>query len=167
MPETLSVFNSPQGEAEVLAAYERVLSLWPERFAERDVSTSFGSTHVIVGGPEDAPPIVFLHAFFATATVWYPNAGALSKGYRTYAVDVIGEANKSRPTRPIAKLDDFAQWLDELLDGLGVRRLVRHSVEWMRSGLPLDPAWGSCFTKSCCMAAMPIGSSPRCSRARS
>ena len=55
---------------------------------------------MIVSGPVDGPPVVLLHALFATAASWYRNVEALSRTYRTYCVDVIGEANKSRPSRP-------------------------------------------------------------------
>ncbi|MHB1133859.1 MAG: alpha/beta fold hydrolase [Chloroflexota bacterium] len=209
MSEGLSVFPSPEGQSQVLAAYDRVLAQWPVPYTELDIATSLGTTHVIASGPEAAPPIVFLHAYAATATVWYPNAGPLSRHYRTFAVDVIGEANKSRPTRPTAKLEDYLQWFVELLDGLGVqqthlvgnsfgaflstyfamqlperirrlvligpaatfrqivpfyihmfapklltmlfpnipggRGLIRHSVNWIRNGLPLDPLWEDLF----------------------
>ena len=66
------------GEVETRAAYDRVLRQWPVPYTERDVTTSFGQTHVIVSGADDAPPIVFLHALYATAAVWYPNPGPLS-----------------------------------------------------------------------------------------
>ena len=67
--------------------------------------------------------MVLLHALFATATSWYRNVEALSDQYRTYCVDVIGEANKSTPTRPITSMDDFLKWFEELLDGLGIDTL--------------------------------------------
>jgi len=122
MTETLSVFSTQQHLKEFSAAYQSVLQQWTAPYEEKYIPTSFGETHVIVSGSEDAPPILFLHAFFATAAVWYPNAGALSQGYRTYAVDVLGEANLSRPTRPIKSIDEMIQWLIELLDGLGIQQ---------------------------------------------
>jgi pimeloyl-ACP methyl ester carboxylesterase len=80
-------------------------------------------THVIASGPEDGEPLILLHAYFATATSWYRAAGALSEHYRVYAVDILGDVGRSRPIRPIASLDDFAQWFLELVDGLGVSRV--------------------------------------------
>jgi hypothetical protein len=44
---------------------------------------------------------------YATAAVWYPNAGPLSNRYRTIAADIIGEPNKSRAVRHPATLDDL------------------------------------------------------------
>lgn len=119
----IPVFTSSPGEAAVTSAYDAVMEAWPIDHEDLTVATSFGDTHVIAGGPHDGPPVVLLHALFATATAWYRNVEALSDRYRTYCVDVIGEANKSTPTRPITSMDDFLQWFEELLDGLGIDTL--------------------------------------------
>lgn len=87
------------------------------------VPTRFGETHVIASGPQDAPPLVLLHALLATATSWYRNVAALSQSYRVYAVDIIGEGDPSRPTQPIKTLDDFLHWFTHLIDGLGIDTL--------------------------------------------
>jgi pimeloyl-ACP methyl ester carboxylesterase len=120
---TIPVFTSSHGAADAMRAYGAVMDAWPIDCDELSVATSFGDTHVIASGPYDGPPVVLLHALFATATSWYRNVEALSQQYRTYCVDVIGEANKSSPTRPITSMDDFLQWFSELLDGLGVDTL--------------------------------------------
>lgn len=119
----LPMFTSPQGEIETLKAYQTVLDQWPVPYTELDISTSFGLTHVIASGPENGPVVVLLHALFATATAWYRNVQELSRDYRVFAVDVMGEANKSRPTRPITSLDDFLKWFTELVDALGVEQM--------------------------------------------
>ena len=113
MPSYLPVFTSEAGEAETLKAYQAVLDHWPVPYAELMIPTSFGDTYVIASGPEGAPPVILMHALFATATVWYANVGDLSKDYRVYAVDTIGEANKSRPTQPITTSKQYAEWLGE------------------------------------------------------
>jgi pimeloyl-ACP methyl ester carboxylesterase len=123
MSENLAVFTSSGGEAAVLAAYDNVLSQWGVPFEELDVATSFGQTHVIASGPTDGPPVVRLHAYFATAASWYRTVGALSDTYRTFAVDVLGEPNKSRPVQPIRSMDDYRQWFTELADGLGLTQM--------------------------------------------
>ena len=120
---TIPIFTSTRGEDAVMRAYGAVMDAWPIDYEELDVATSFGGTHVIAGGPHDGPPVVLLHALFATATAWYRNIEALSQRYRTYCVDVIGEANESTPTRPITSMDDFLQWFTELVDGLGIDTL--------------------------------------------
>jgi pimeloyl-ACP methyl ester carboxylesterase len=106
-----------------MRAYQAVMDVWPIPYEELDVETGFGVTHVIAGGPIDGPPVVLLHALFATSASWYRNVEALSQAYRTYCVDVIGEGNKSRPSRPISSLDDFLEWFTELIDALGIDAL--------------------------------------------
>jgi pimeloyl-ACP methyl ester carboxylesterase len=106
-----------------MRAYGALMDAWPIDYQDLSVATSFGVTHVIAGGPHEGPPVVLLHALFATATSWYRNVEALSQQYRTYCVDVIGEANKSSPSRPIMSMNDFLQWFKELLAGLGVDTL--------------------------------------------
>ena len=117
----LPVFTSPEGERATMAAYEEVLACWAADVEELDVPTRFGMTHVIASGPTDAPVLVLLHAYFATAMAWYRAVGPLSTSYRVMAVDVLGDANRSRPTCAIASLDDSAAWFTDLLDGLGAQ----------------------------------------------
>jgi pimeloyl-ACP methyl ester carboxylesterase len=128
--EYLGVFSTVAGETATLAVYDEIVRRWPVPCVELDVPTSGGITHVIASGPEDAEPVILLHAYFATATSWYRTVAALSERYRTYAVDILGDVGKSRPIRPMASLDDFAQWLTELADGLGASQmhLVGNSV---------------------------------------
>jgi pimeloyl-ACP methyl ester carboxylesterase len=119
---TFPQFKSPEGEARYRAAYDAVLADWPVPYEELDLPTRLGTTHVIASGPADAPPLVLLPSFAGTATVWRPNVGALSRDYRTYAVDVIGQPGKSVATRKIRDRRDLAGWLADLLDALHVRR---------------------------------------------
>jgi pimeloyl-ACP methyl ester carboxylesterase len=123
MSDPVSVFTSPEGQSEILQAYQAVMDCWPVPYQELTVKTSFGETHVIASGSEDAPPVVLLHALLATATSWYRTVGALSQTYRVYAVDIIGEGNRSQPVKPIKSLDDFRQWFTEVIDGLEIETL--------------------------------------------
>ena len=123
MSDSILVFTSPEGQAEVMSAYQAVMEEWPVPYEELTIHTSFGETHVIVNGPQDGPPVVLLHALLATAMSWYRNVETLSQTYRVYTVDIIGEGNKSRPVKPITSLDDFLQWFTELIDGLGIKTL--------------------------------------------
>jgi pimeloyl-ACP methyl ester carboxylesterase len=123
MSASISVFTSPEGQANVMSAYQAVMQTWPVPYEELTIQTSFGETHVIANGSLDAPPVVLLHALLATAMSWYRNVETLSQSYRVYAVDIVGEGNKSRPVKPITSLDDFLQWFTELIDGLRIQTL--------------------------------------------
>jgi len=121
MSEIIRRFWSPELEAEFNAAYEAAMQQWPVLYDDLFVSTSFGSTHVLASGPLDAEPVVLLNPGGGSVTIWNRNVEPLSQRYRTYAVDVIGEMNKSVPTRPIRNHSEFKLWMTELLDGLRIQ----------------------------------------------
>ena len=75
---------------------------------------------MIASGPEGAAPLVLLHPSGGGATVWYRNVGSLSHHYRTYAVDVIGDLNKSILTRLLRRRQDFVDWMVDLFNGLQI-----------------------------------------------
>ena len=77
-----STFRTPEGEAAYLAAYDAAMKLWPVPYEEMDIPGRFGMTHVVVSGPQDAPPLVLLHGYMATLMMWSLNIVDFSKNYR-------------------------------------------------------------------------------------
>jgi pimeloyl-ACP methyl ester carboxylesterase len=116
------VFKSAEAEARMLAVYDQALRLWPIPFEQRDIPTEYGSTHVIISGPQDAPPLILLHCALMTSAIWSPIIGDLSRDHRTYAVDVIGDVGRTVPSNPPSTERDFANWLVEVYQGLGIER---------------------------------------------
>ncbi len=114
-------FRSPAAEAQFSAAYDAVLAQWPVPVESVDLASEFGTTHVQVCGPADGPPLVLLHGGGATSTVWFAVVGDLARRHRVYAVDQIGDAGRSvHDGRPLRAAGDLTDWLDTVLDGLGV-----------------------------------------------
>ena len=64
----LPTFNSDESRSRYLAAYNAALGDWPVPYAELDIATTFGATHVIACGAKDAPPLLLLPSFAASAT---------------------------------------------------------------------------------------------------
>jgi pimeloyl-ACP methyl ester carboxylesterase len=122
MPEKIFVFRSPEIEAEYNAVYAAALKLWPVPYDEFYVPTRFGETHVIASGSNEAPRLVLFQPTGAGAAIWYRNAGLLSQHYRIYAVDTIGEVNKSILTHPIKANRDFIDWILDLFSGLRIEK---------------------------------------------
>ena len=116
-------FKTPEGEAAYLAAYDAAMKLWPVPYEEIEIPGRFGMTHVVASGPKDAPPLVLLHGYWATLTMWVPNIADFSKDYRTYAIDVMGQPSKSIPHEPIRNAADYVAWLTAVLDGLHLDRI--------------------------------------------
>ena len=122
-------FKSPEAEAKYFAAYNEALKLWPVPYESKTVNTSFGSTHILVSGQKDNPPIIFLHAFSASATEWYGNVSDISKEYRIFAVEIPGDLNKSVLTKPFSNRSGCVSWLSEIMKQLKIDKavLVGHS----------------------------------------
>jgi pimeloyl-ACP methyl ester carboxylesterase len=121
-PERLETFKSDAVKARYLTAYDGLMRKWPVPYEERDAPTRFGVTHVVVSGPPDAPPLVLLHAMLATATVWRPNVEGLSRHFRVYAVDILGQYGKSISSKAIGSRRQLADWMCDLFDALGITR---------------------------------------------
>lgn len=119
----LSAFKTSEGQAAFLAAYDAAMKLWPVPYEEMDIPTQFGMTHVVVSGPTEAPPLVLLHGYWATATMWASNIADFSRDYRVYAVDVMGQPSKSIPAEPIRDAADYASWLTATFDALHLDRV--------------------------------------------
>jgi pimeloyl-ACP methyl ester carboxylesterase len=115
---------STSTEAAFREAYDAMLRLWTMPSEPRDVTSADGArTHVQVWGRADAPPLVLLHGFQVTSTMWAPNAAALGAVRRCYAPDTLGDFGWSQPARPPRALDDLCAWLESLLDALGLDRV--------------------------------------------
>ncbi|MGD6960819.1 alpha/beta fold hydrolase [Fictibacillus phosphorivorans] len=108
-------------ESSYMSTYESSLSLWPVPYKTKYVSTKFGSTHVIESGPESGSPLLLLHGHGFSSTMWYPNIQELSKKYRTYAIDIIGDRNKTIPKVPPENRREYAVWLEEVMNQLNIQ----------------------------------------------
>jgi pimeloyl-ACP methyl ester carboxylesterase len=102
------------------AAYDAVLAQWPGEPEALQVSTDQGRTQVYATGPAGAPPLVLIPGGGATAAAWFAVAHAVGGTHRIYAVDTMGDAGRSEPTRKLTGRDDLVNWLGAVLDGLGV-----------------------------------------------
>lgn len=116
-------FKTLEGEAAYLAAYAAAMKDWPVPYSEREIASRFGRTHVVVSGPQGAAPLVLLHGYWATLTMWSLNVADLSKNHRVYAIDVMGQPGRSLPGEPIRSAADYVEWLTATLDGLGLDRI--------------------------------------------
>lgn len=115
-------FSSEGSRGRYLAAYDAALGAWPVAFQERDVETRLGPTHVVSSGREDGAPLILLPSFAGTASVWRANAKALGRRFRIHAIDVIGQPGRSVAIRKLEGRRDYADWLSDVMDGLGLAR---------------------------------------------
>ena len=117
-----SVFKTEAGQRAVHALYRQVLDGWPGPKDELRLPTCQGETFVVAYGAQDLPPLVLLHGAQSNAAVWMLDAPTWSKSFRCYALDMIGEAGFSAPSRPPLGSDAHARWLDDVMKGLGIAK---------------------------------------------
>lgn len=116
----LAAFVSPAAREQYLGIYDQAVKNWPVPYADQYVTTSYGKTHIIISGPEDAPPLVLLHGFMATNLMWESHIALLSRQYRCYSVQAVTDVGKSENTALVSGIPDFVAWLRELFAGLGL-----------------------------------------------
>ncbi|NRF92508.1 alpha/beta hydrolase [Paenibacillus frigoriresistens] len=118
-----TIYRNKNGAKETfIQAYDRTLQEWDVPVESAYFDTSFGETHVLISGPEDAEPLILFHGFGFSSTMWIENIRPLSKRYRTYAVDFIGDINKSEAIRQIKNKEECASWFREILNGLNIQK---------------------------------------------
>jgi len=65
---------------------------------------------------------VLIHGAVSNAVSWVGEVPAYSQHFRVYAVDLPGEPGKSAQIRPSWQGPAFAEWLEDILDGLKVQK---------------------------------------------
>jgi pimeloyl-ACP methyl ester carboxylesterase len=115
-----SIYRSVAGERAVMARYDRALEGWPVPCEKRTVATRHGATFVLSFGDHAARPLILLHGAATNSSMWAADASAYARRFHVFAVDLPGEAGKSTPNRPPWSGPAFADWLGDVLDGLGL-----------------------------------------------
>jgi len=105
MNKPQSIYKSPDVEGKLMAIYDERLEQWPVSHEIIYVDTSYGKVHVIASESREAPPVLLLHASCLSSWSWIYNVEELSKHYRVYAIDTIGDAGKS----VLNDLDNYPQ----------------------------------------------------------
>ncbi|MFG1913474.1 alpha/beta fold hydrolase [Micromonospora sp. NPDC048898] len=152
----ISEFTSDRARARFLDAYERTRRrVWPAEAVAADLPTSFGRTRVYRWGAGAATPFVLLPGAGGNALSWHPHVRRLGRDRPVIAVDPVGEPGCSVQSLPLDGPGDWARWLSEVLDGMGVDRAylvgasfggwvgvqyARHSPGRVAGLVLLDPA---------------------------
>jgi aminoacrylate hydrolase len=81
-------------------------------------------------GPADGPPVILSPGLGGSAAYWAPNLAALAERHRVILYDHRGTGRSDRALPPELDVDDMADDLLALLDGLGVERasLIGHAA---------------------------------------
>ncbi|MFI7585053.1 alpha/beta fold hydrolase [Kocuria sp. M1N1S27] len=118
-PSSVGHWNSAQGHAQFLEAYETAMRDMPEAAETRDVRTDHGFVRVYrFAGTGDAGPLVLLPGRSSPTPVWADSLPALLEIGDVYALDLLGEPGMSVQEVPIDSDADHAAWLDQVLQQL-------------------------------------------------
>jgi len=112
------IYKSAGGERAVRERYLEILKRWPAPNEQLRVPTREGETFIIANGDENALPLLLLHGSVANSAMWMGDVRAWAEHFRVYAVDMIGDAGFSAPSRPPLASDAHALWLDDVLQAL-------------------------------------------------
>ncbi|WGS54373.1 alpha/beta hydrolase [Paraburkholderia sp. D15] len=128
------IFRSKRAAAEVLDVYRRTLAYWPAPCRHLTLPTREGHTFVLASGPEHAPAVLLLHGSQTNSASWMRYVSDWAQRFRVYAIDVIGEAGLSAPSRPPLASDAYALWLDDVMQALQLDRAAMVGISlgaWM------------------------------------
>lgn len=117
------IFKSEQGRHKIIEAYNRFLSGLNAEYKQRFIDTSYGKTYVLEAGSRDNHTLILLHGSVSNSAMWFGDIPRLAEEYHVISIDVIGEAGNSEPVRLCLETDDYALWLDEVFDGLGLKEV--------------------------------------------
>jgi pimeloyl-ACP methyl ester carboxylesterase len=116
------VFNDMKSKEKYKVAYIDRLKEWEVEYTTRFIETDYGRSFVIECGKKNAPPLMLLHGFSGTSTMWKSIATNLKNNFHIFAVDIISDINLSEPSKKIEKSKDFADWLHQTVIGLGIQK---------------------------------------------
>lgn len=116
-------FKGERARTHYLSVYQTAMAGLPPVDESIDVPTPFGTVRAYrFDGPSSGPPVVLLPGRNASTPMWRSNIPALLEHRTIICVDLLGEAGMSVQDKPITGPDDEAQWLDDVLAGLGLAR---------------------------------------------
>lgn len=117
-----SIYISTEGKIKLLDIYDKMESELKTKFESRFVKTRFGKTHILIGGDEDAEPLICFHGGNVVNPITLKWVEPLAKKYRIYAPDTIGHPGKSDEVRLNPKSNEYAQWVCDFMDELGIEK---------------------------------------------
>jgi len=124
------MWKSPEARAQMQQWHQRFAARLPASIERRSVTTSWGNTQVLVGGPVDAPPLLLFHGALASSAHVLVELAGLLEHHRVYAVDVIGQSAMGADARLDVYDDSHGRFVVEVADALGLAAVDVVGVSW-------------------------------------
>ncbi|MBM7648667.1 pimeloyl-ACP methyl ester carboxylesterase [Bacillus ectoiniformans] len=117
-----TIYKGKTGRKTIQDHYENYLHTLPFEVERNYVDTSYGRTHMLMAGPKDGKPLFILQGGNCINPMTLSWFSPLANQYRIYAPDTIGHPGYSDQTRISATDHSFAQWVQELMDHMGLNK---------------------------------------------
>lgn len=117
----MHVYKTDEGKETIRGAVREVYACCPVPAEPKYLDTgAFGSTHCLVMGPDDGPPLVLLHGSGSNSAAWLGYVTALAGQFRILALDIPGHPGLSdeRPLSPEGGCR--RKWLGQAVKELGI-----------------------------------------------
>ncbi len=125
-----TMFVDDERKATIRGWYDAFRARTAAPCEDREVDTSFGRTHVLIAGRDDAPPLVVAHGALASSAHILPELKGLAATRRLVILDVVGQSVMSEDRRIDVQGDDYGRWLGEATTALGVEQFDLFGVSW-------------------------------------
>lgn len=119
-----SIYLSESYKSELYEIYDKKVDFWPEDTKDIYIETQYGKVHVLTCGRDTNPPLIMLHAASMGAHSWAENLDPLLDHYRIFAIDNIGEGNRSELKNALNYPDtqeEIAYLYACIADSLGIK----------------------------------------------
>ncbi|MFJ7583777.1 alpha/beta fold hydrolase [Bacillus cereus] len=152
-------FTSEKGKEDFQIAYDESMALLPKPNDTKNIKTKYGTIRAYYFTKEEnkhKEPILLLPGRGASTPMWVPNLEGLREKRPVYTIDLLGEPGMSVQTKVIENQKRQAEWLNEVIEGLGLERvhivgvsiggwttmnLARYNPEHIATASLLDPVF--------------------------
>ncbi|NQX82291.1 MAG: alpha/beta hydrolase [Flavobacteriaceae bacterium] len=124
------LFRTNQGRKETLEIYDQKLKELDINYEYIVVETSLGKTNIIKTGDPSKPALILIHGSNGCAPISLGIYPRLAEKYQVFAIDVLGQPNKSDQNVLDMKNLDYGKWIHEIIKHQGLKnvRLVGFSL---------------------------------------
>jgi len=119
-------FTSEKGKKDFQIAYDESMALLPAPNDTKDIKTTYGTIRTYYFTKEEnkqKEPILLLPGRGASTPMWVPNLEGLREKRPVYTIDLLGEPGMSVQTKVIENQKQQAEWLNEVIEGLGLKKV--------------------------------------------
>jgi len=117
-PSPLGHWRTDAGKQAFATSYAAAMRLLPQPTRTLNLRTDYGTVRLcefVSPATRSRTPVVLLPGRTASAPMWLENLPDLAAELPVYALDTLGDAGMSVPTRALVDGADQAAWLDQVL----------------------------------------------------